>query len=100
MNTFHPSPGEADEVPTYPEHFNPTPDSQGYVLFEHWEEPIPGSEEYNLLAVVSTPADLELDPGDWVLKRRWAPAAEPTIHNRARRQDRDHDHRPHRGDAP
>ena len=75
------------DILTYPEHFNPSPDSIGFVLYEHWEEPIPHSGEYHLLAVVSTPHDIDLKPGDWILKRRWAPAAEPTFYNRARRQE-------------
>lgn len=72
---------------TYPEHFNPCPDSQGMVLYEHWEEPIPGSEEYALLAVAATPVDFALSPGDWVIARRWGPASEPNLYNRAVRHD-------------
>lgn len=67
-----------------PERFNPAADSSGVDLFEHWEEDRDGKPY--LLAVVSDPSSLELQAGDWILRRRWAPAAIPTLHNRAARQ--------------
>ena len=67
---------------TYPEHFNPCPDSIGFTLFEHWETT--GPDEYSLLSIASTPIDMGLKPGDWIVRRRWAPAAEPRLYNRAR----------------
>ena len=76
---------------TYPEHFNPCLDSTGMHLYEHWEEPIPGSGEYNLLAVAATPHGMSLEPGDWILQRRWAPASEPELINRARHPIGDND---------
>ena len=36
----------------YPEHFNPCPDSSGFVLFEHWETT--GPDEYHLLNIAAT----------------------------------------------
>lgn len=67
----------------YPEHFNPSPDSTGFDLYEHWETT--GPDEYNLLAVAATPVAFgPLKPGDWFLRRRWAPVGEPTVYNRAR----------------
>lgn len=71
--------------PTYPEHFNPCPDSYGADLFEHWETTAP--DEYSLLSIAATPVGMTLRPGDWILRRRWAPASEPTTYNRARLTD-------------
>ena len=88
MNTTHNTPGSERErpvnaTPTYPEHFNPSPDSAGFDLYEHWETI--GPDEYALLAVAATPLAFDaLQPGDWYLKRRWAPAGEPVVYNRAR----------------
>ena len=67
---------------TYPEHFNPAPDSAGFDLFEHWETT--GPDEYGLLLVSSSPIGMRLQPGDWILRRRWAPASEPATYNHAR----------------
>ena len=66
----------------HPEHFNPCPDSSGFVLFEHWETT--GPDEYHLLNIAATPLDMTLAPGDWIIRRRWAPGAEPTLYSRAR----------------
>lgn len=73
----------SDPTMAYPEHFNPSPDSIGFDLYEHWQ--MIGEDEYFMLSVAATPLAFDrLEPGDWILKRRWAPAGEPTVYNRAR----------------
>ena len=68
---------------TYPEYFNPAPNSFGFDLYEHWETT--GPDEYSLLNIAATPLAFDrMKPGDWYLKRRWAPAGEPSVYNRAR----------------
>lgn len=57
--------------------FNPAPNSQGLVLFEHWEQDSKGRA--SLLYVSSTPP-VTLDPGDVVTCRTWAPAGAPDIY--------------------
>lgn len=54
------------------------PRLQGLDLFEHYEHT--GS----LLVVTSDASTLRLEPGDFIVRRAWATAAEPHEHNRAR----------------
>lgn len=56
--------------------FNPSRNSMGMVLFEHWEQDSRGRP--NLLYVSST-QPVTLDPGDVVVRRPWAPAGLPDI---------------------
>ena len=65
---------------------NPVPDSQGFMLFEHWET---SGTEPTLLSIASIPSDMVLQPGDVIVMRTWAPASAPTIYNSAR-QEVDH----------
>lgn len=51
---------------------------RGMELFEHWEA------SGNLLLVASTPQGMRLEPGDTIVRRRWAAAGEPEVYNRAR----------------
>ena len=65
---------------------NPVPDSQGFMLFEHWET---SGTEPTLLSIASIPSDMMLQPGDVIVMRTWAPASAPTIYDSAR-QEADH----------
>lgn len=63
--------------------FNPTPTSEGWDLFEHWQIGQDGRPW--LMLVTSSPYDVgALDPGDFILRRRWAPAGSPEVVNHAR----------------
>jgi hypothetical protein len=59
---------------------NPSPDSTGLEMFEHWEKTDRG---YYLLDVSSSGPAIPMKPGDIILTRTWAPAGEPSLYNRA-----------------
>lgn len=61
---------------TISEMFNPSRNSTGLVLFEHWERDSKGRP--NLLHISST-QPVTLEPGDVVVRRTWAPAGSPDI---------------------
>lgn len=61
------------------EMFNPSRNSIGITLYEHWEQDLRGVP--NLLYVSSTPPRT-LDPGDVVLRRTYAPAGAPDVLSR------------------
>lgn len=63
--------------------YNPTPQSTGMDMYEHWER---DGGRMALLTVSSTPVGMELRPGDVILRRRWGPASEPEMYNRAKNQ--------------
>lgn len=63
-------------VSTAAEMFNPSPNSTGLVMFEHWEQDSKGRP--SLLHVSST-LPVTLDPEDVVVRRVWAPAGAPDI---------------------
>ena len=65
-----------------PERFNPCPESTGVELFELWEVCADGSQF--LVAIAGTASDWRVRPGDTIVRRRWAPASEPTLYNSAR----------------
>ena len=65
---------------------NPVPDSQGFMLFEHWET---RGTEPTLLSIADIPSDMVLQPGDVIIMRTWVPASAPTIYDSAR-QEVDH----------
>lgn len=54
----------ADDVPTF----------YGHVLFEHYQE------DGHLLVVTSDESALDLEPGDYVVRRLWSTAVAPYIH--------------------
>lgn len=58
------------------EMFNPSRNSTGLVLFEHWEQDSKGRPS---LLYVSSTRPVTLDPGDVVVRRTWAPAGLPDI---------------------
>ena len=64
-----------------PAEFNPTPTSEGFALWEHWETD--GKGKRYLLQVSSSTAGMKLRPGDFILHRSWAPASTPYVYNRA-----------------
>lgn len=51
---------------------------QGLILFEKYEA------DGNLLVVTSDRSALQLEPGDFIVRRPWATAAPPVEVNRAR----------------
>ncbi len=61
--------------------FNPTPESMGFGLWEHWETGEDGKRY--LLLVSSSTVGMELKPGDFIMHRAWAPASMPIVHNSA-----------------
>ena len=63
--------------------FNPTPTSEGFAMWEHWETVSGGRKA--LLSVSSTSFDMVLKPGDFILQRFWAPASTPIVYNHARK---------------
>ena len=58
------------------------PDVQGLVLFEQYEA------NGTLLFVTSDRTALQLEPGDFIVRRPWATAAPAVQINRARGEDR------------
>ena len=64
-----------------PEQFNPCPESTGVDLFELWEPCADGSR---FLVSVSGSPSWPLRPGDTIVRRRWAPASDPSLWNEAR----------------
>ena len=62
--------------------FNPTPESEGFTLWEHWETL--GDGKKYLLDVSSNTRLMVLKPGDYIVQRTWAPAGKAQPHNRAR----------------
>lgn len=55
-------------------------EGRGFVLFEHWE-----NNGKSLLVVTSDRTSIgPLEPGDTIVKRRWAAAGEPEVFNEAR----------------
>ena len=71
------------EPPVQPEYFNPCPHSTGLDLFEHWETQ--AENDFYLIGINSTPYMFgALEEGDFILKRRWAPAGLPTVYNQVK----------------
>ena len=69
--------------PVQPEYFNPCPDSTGLDLIELWETQ--AENDFYLIGINSTPYMFgALEEGDFILKRRWAPAGFPTVYNQAK----------------
>lgn len=62
--------------------FNPTPESEGFTLWEHWETLSTGKKY--LLEVSSSSRPMALKPGDFLVQRTWAPAGKAQLRNRAR----------------
>lgn len=67
--------------PIDPAEFSPTPTSEGFALWEHWETDSKGQR--HLLLVSSSTVGMKLRPGDFILHRSWAPASTPYVYNRA-----------------
>ncbi|ANA86279.1 hypothetical protein SEA_LOZINAK_122 [Gordonia phage Lozinak] len=63
--------------------FNPSPLSEGWELYEHWQ--IDKDGEPYLCVITSSVYDVgDLDPGDFILRRRWGAAGVPEIVKHAR----------------
>ncbi|QYC53605.1 hypothetical protein SEA_NORVS_121 [Gordonia phage Norvs] len=63
--------------------FNPSPLSEGWELYEHWQ--IDKDGQPYLCVVTSSVYDVgDLDPGDFILRRRWGAAGVPEIVKHAR----------------